>query len=197
MKTEITRMKQQMNFIIEIDKLKKIFRQSYLADGSRRENDPEHSWHLAMMAVILSEYANEPIDVLTVIKMVLIHDIVEIDAGDTYAYDAKAHQDKLRREREAAYRIFGILPQNQFKEYLNLWEEFEAKQTPEAKFAAAIDRVHPILLNYLSNGKAWIEHGVYKEQVINYNRHAEEGSKDIWKYIINVINEAYTEGYLK
>ncbi len=197
MPKDINRLKQQMDFIIEIDKLKAVFRQSYLADGTRKENDPEHSWHLAMMAIILSEYANVEVDVLTVVKMVLIHDIVEIDAGDTYAYDEKGHELKLLKEREAAKRIFGLLPKEQGQEYERLWETFEQKQTPEAKFAAAIDRVQPILLNYLSKGKAWLEHGIYKEQVIAYNKHAAEGSLSIWEYIKNIIDEAYAEGYLR
>lgn len=191
------RLKKQIEFIIEVDKLKNIMRQSYIADGSRNENDSEHSWHLALMAFILSEYANETIDVLKVIKMVLIHDLVEIDAGDTYAYDDKGNEDKYERECKAADRIFNILPKDQAIEIRNLWDEFEERNTSEAKYAAALDRVQPIILNYITNGKAWIDHGIYKEQVIKRNIHTGEGSEVIWDYIMSIIESAVKKGYLK
>lgn len=191
------RLKKQIEFIIEVDKLKNIMRQSYIADGSRNENDSEHSWHLALMAFILSEYANETIDVLKVIKMVLIHDLVEIDAGDTYAYDDKGNEDKYERECRAADRIFNILPKDQAMEIRNLWNEFEERKTSEAKYAAALDRVQPIILNYITNGKAWIDHGIYKEQVIKRNLHTSEGSEVIWDYITSIIESAVKKGYLK
>ena len=142
------RLQQQMEFIAEVDKLKKIGRQSYLTDSSRKENDAEHSWHLAMMAIFLSEYAKEEVDVLHVISMVLIHDLVEIDAGDTYAYDTEGNKSKRAREEKAAERIFNILPEDQAKKVRDLWEEFEANETPEANFANALDRVQPIMLNH-------------------------------------------------
>jgi putative hydrolase of HD superfamily len=191
------RFKEQIDFIIEVDKLKNIMRQSYITDGSRRENDSEHSWHLALMAFILSEHANEEINILKVIKMVIIHDLVEIDAGDTYAYDEKGNEGKYEREKIAATRIFNILPKDQANELINLWEEFEKKETIESKYAAALDRVQPIILNYISDGKAWIDHGIHKNQVIKRNMHTEEGSKMIWEYIQHIIDRAVDKKYLK
>lgn len=190
------RLKRQMEFIIEVDRLKSVFRQSYLVDGSRRENDTEHSWHLALMTFILAEHANEPIDVLKVMKMVVIHDIVEIDAGDTYAYDEKGNENKLEREILAANRIFGLLPKDLDDELQSLWFEFEARVTIEARFAAALDRIQPIMLNYLSDGKAWLEHGISKEQVLNRNEHTMEGSQKIWNYILEIIESAVGKGFL-
>ena len=163
------RLQQQMEFIHEVDKLKKIGRQSYLTDSSRKENDAEHSWHLALMAVFLSEYAKEEVDVLQVISMVLIHDLVEIDAGDTYAYDTEGNKTKRAREEAAAKRIFGLLPKEQEKKLWDLWEEFEANETPEANFANALDRIQPIMLNHKSGGKAWAEHGVELSQILSRN----------------------------
>lgn len=191
------RIKKQIEFITEVDKLKKVIRQSYISDGSRKENDTEHSWHLALMTMILAEHANEPVDVLKVMKMVIIHDIVEIDAGDTYAYDEKGNEDKYDREVKAAERIFGLLPEDQCESLKSLWEEFEARQTIEAKFAAAIDRVQPILLNYLSDGRAWKEHGISKKQVLKRNQHTMEGSSDIWSYFLELIDSATEKGYLR
>ncbi len=191
-----SRMKQQMDFIIEIDKLKSIFRQSLLIDGSRNENDTEHSWHIAMMAFILVEYANEPVDVQKVIKMLLIHDIVEIDAGDTYAYDEKGYEDKYEREIKAADRLFGLLPEDQTLEFRRLWDEFEEAKTIEARYANALDRVQPILLNYLSGGTAWMKHGIHKSQVLARNEFSKDGSEVIWEYILDIINDAVNKGYI-
>ena len=146
------RLKKQMEFLLEVDKLKFINRQTYLSDGKRKENDGEHSWHLALMAVLLSEYSNEEIDLVKVITMVLIHDIVEIDAGDTYAYDAVGNQSKREREVKAADRIFNILPEDQAEKLRRLWEEFEAYETPEAKFAHVCDNVQPLMLNDATDG---------------------------------------------
>jgi len=190
------RLKQQMDFIIEIDKLKSVFRQSHLIDGSRNENDTEHSWHIAMMAMILAEYANGPIDVLHVIKMLLIHDVVEIDAGDTYAYDTKGYEDKYEREIKAANRLFGLLPDDMHNELRGLWDEFEACETSEAKYANALDRVQPILLNYLSGGKAWMEHGIRRSQVLARNEFSKDGSEVIWAYVLDIINDAVEKGYI-
>ena len=191
------RINKQMAFITEVDKQKNIFRQSYLADGSRHENDAEHAWHLALMAIILGEHANEEIDILKALKMVLIHDLVEIDAGDTYAYDEKGNEDKYAREVAAAKRIFGLLPDDQGEQYYQLWEEFETRETKEAKFAAALDRVQPIMLNYLSEGKAWLNHGISRSQVELRNEHTKEGSTSIWNYISTILDSAVREGYLK
>lgn len=191
------RFRKQIEFIIEIDKLKSIIRQSYVTDCSRKENDSEHSWHLAMMAFILAEHANTEIDVLKVIKMVLIHDIVEIDAGDTYAYDTKGHEDKSEREIQAAERLFNILPNDQAAELRYLWDEFEERKTNEAKFAAALDRIQPILLNYLSNGRAWKDNNISTEQVIERNKHTKEGSNAIWEYVKEIVDLSFEKGYLK
>lgn len=178
------RLQQQMEFIAEVDKLKKIGRQSYLTDSSRKENDAEHSWHLAMMAVLLSEYAKKDVDVLHVISMVLIHDLVEIDAGDTYAYDTEGNKSKRAREEKAADRIFHILPEDQAKKIRDLWEEFEENETPEANFANALDRVQPIMLNHQSGGKAWEEHGVSLSQILSRNVNVGKGAPELWKYAL-------------
>ena len=159
-------MKKQMDFLLEVDKLKFITRQTYLSNGERKENDAEHSWHLALMAVLLREYANEPVDVAKVMTMVLIHDLVEIDAGDTYAYDAAGNQTKREREVKAAQRIFGLLPADKEEEFRALWEEFEAYETPEAKFAHVCDNMQPFMLNHATGGRSWQEHEVKKSQVL-------------------------------
>lgn len=138
-----SRLRRQLDFILEIDKAKAVLRRSRLLDGSRRENDAEHAWHLAVMALVLAEYANEPIDLSRVVKMLLVHDIVEIDAGDTFIYDDSDPAAKAERERQAAHRIFGLLPADQQQELLALWEEFEARRTADARFAAALDRLQP------------------------------------------------------
>ena len=160
------RLTQQLRFLLELDRLKSVFRQSRLIRTDRMENSAEHSWHLAMLAVVLAEYAAEDIDLVRVVKMALIHDIVEIDAGDTYIYDEQARQEQARIEQKAAERIFGLLPTQQATELRTLWEEFEAKQTPEARFAGALDRLQPLLLNYHTEGQMWRHHGISSEQVI-------------------------------
>lgn len=178
------RLQQQMNFIEEIDKIKKIGRQTYLSDGTRKENDAEHSWHLAMMILLLKEYANEPIDTMRTMEMVLIHDIIEIDAGDTYAYDEKENESKRERELKAAERIFRILPEDQAVYVRGLWDEFEEKKTKESKFANAVDKIQPAMLNSRSGGKSWIEHGVHFQQILKRNEGTEEGSKELWNYTL-------------
>ena len=177
------RLQKQMEFIQEVDKLKKIGRQSYLTDSSRKENDAEHSWHLALMSLFLSEYAPKEVDVLRVISMVLIHDLVEIDAGDTYAYDTEGNKTKRAREEQAADRIFNILPEDQAKKVRDLWEEFEANETPEANFANALDRTQPIMLNHASEGKAWAEHGVALSQIMERNVNIPKGAPKLWDYV--------------
>lgn len=183
------RLKKQMEFIVEVDKVKNIIRQTYLADGNRKENDAEHSWHLALMAVLLKEYSNEEVDLAKVVPMVLIHDLVEIDAGDTYAYDEAGAETKRERETKAADRIFGMLPQDQCKWFRELWEEFEAYETPEAKFAHVLDNCQPLLLNDASNGRSWAEHGVRKSQIYKRNEHTSEGSVEIWEYMKELIDK--------
>ena len=191
------RLRQQISFLKEIDDLKQILRQTVLIKDQRQENDAEHSWHLAMLVLVLSEYSNDPsIDLLRTIKMALIHDLVEIDAGDTFCYDDQARKGKVERERKAAHRIFGILPDEISEEYINLWEEFEAMKTPEAKFAAAVDRLQPLLLNLYSEGYAWKKHNVKKSQVIERNHHIAKGSKILWEFAQNLIDEGVNRGYL-
>ena len=186
----------QIAFIMELDKIKKIGRQTYLADGIRKENDAEHSWHLALMAFVLADYAKEEIDVLKTMKMVLLHDVVEIDAGDTYAYDTEGNKTKRAREIKAADRIFGLLPKEQAAEYRALWDEFEAMETAEAKFANTLDKVQPLLLNDASGGRPWMEHGVKKSQVMERNAHTKEGSDELWAYAKGLIEKKAAEGKL-
>ena len=193
----IERLEQQIQFIIEIDKLKQVVRQTYVTDGSRNENSVEHSWHLAVMAMILSEHANDSdIDLLKVIRMVLIHDIVEIDAGDTFLYDDKHTESKINRELAAADRLFNILPADQADMFRKLWDEFEARETKDAKFAYALDRLQPMLHNVITKGKAWQKHGVKKFQVIEKNSPMQEGAAALWEYISDLLDYAVEEGFL-
>ncbi|MCD7838915.1 MAG: HD domain-containing protein [Clostridiales bacterium] len=176
------RLQKQFDFILEADKEKFIGRQTYLSDGQRKENDAEHAWHLALMTILLSEYANEEIDVLKTVTMVLIHDVVEIDAGDTYAYDEAGKLTQRVREEAAAQRLFGLLPEDQGEKLRLLWEEFEAQVTPEAKFARTMDNLQPMMLNAASDGKAWVEHDVHLSQILKRNQRTAEGSETLWKY---------------
>lgn len=180
----MNRLEQQFQFILEIDKAKRIGRQTYCTDGVTKENDAEHGWHAALMAILLSEYANEPIDVLKTVTMLLIHDIVEIDAGDTYAYDEEGIATQAKREQQAAQRIYGLLPEEQGNHLLNLWREFEAGETAEAKFAKVMDRVQPIMLNAATDGKAWQEHQVQLRKILNRNEKTAEGSTVLWEYAL-------------
>lgn len=159
------RLARQLDFIIEMDRLKGVLRRSPLADGSRLENTAEHSWHVALAALILADQSDETVNIGHVVRMLLVHDIVEIDAGDTYAYDTSGNLDKAEREQHAAARLFGLLPDDQAGELRALWEEFEARITPEARFANALDRMLPLLHNYLNEGSAWRQHGVIVDQV--------------------------------
>jgi len=189
---------QELNFLTEIDKLKNVFRQSLLTDFSRRENSAEHSWHLAMAVVVLKTYANEPLlNMEKVITMALIHDIVEIDAGDTYAYDAKANEGKFDREMAAANRIYGLLPDIENNDLKELWLEFEARQTPEAIFVDAVDRFMPMMLNYLTQGRQWLAHGVTRQIVEERNHVISQGSEKLWQIAQNMLIDAENKGYLK
>lgn len=190
------RLDQQIGFILELDTLKSVLRRSYLLNNTRRENSAEHSWHLSVMALVLAEHANADIDQLRVLKMLLVHDIVEIDSGDTYIYDTAGNDTKAVREQEAAQRIFGLLPDDQKLELTRLWQEFEARETPEAKFAAALDRLMPLLHNYHTEGRSWREHGITKQQVLNLNRHIADGSQSLWEYAESLIDDAAAKGYL-
>ena len=190
------RLQKQIGFILEIDKLKNVFRQTHLPGNLRRENDAEHSWHFAMMAVLLAEHAEKGVDPSRVVRIALIHDLVEIDAGDTFAYDMKGNEDKAERERVAADRIFNLLLADQASELRALWDEFEAKETPDAKYAAALDRLQPILLNYHTAGAAWQKHGITADQVVARNQHMADGAPALWAYAERLIGDAVRKGYL-
>lgn len=208
---DIQRLEAQIAFLMEADKLKNIYRQTYtrmddlppMPENSnittpypRRENDAEHSYSLALFTAILAEYSNEPIDVLKTMKMVLVHDIVEIDAGDTYCYDAGGNTTKAEREIKAADRLFAILPEEQQAEYRGLWEEFEEQKTAEARFAAVMDRIQPLLLNLSREGLSWKEHGIHLHQVQKRNERVGEGSKELHKYILDLLSDANRRGIL-
>lgn len=187
----------QIAFIKEIDKLKYIQRKTKLFNSDRNENDAEHSWHLALMAIVLAEHANEPVDILKVVKMVLIHDIVEIDAGDTFIYDTQKSHENTHEERLAAERIFGLLPEAQAQELVAIWEEFEAGETKEARFARAMDRLEPLLQNSSNNGGTWNEAGVNYEKVYAKKSVINKGSAVIWEYAEGLISEGVEKGILK
>lgn len=190
------RLENQLRFMIEVDKLKTILRRNHTTDN-RRENTAEHSWHITLFALILAEYANESIDICKVMKMLLIHDIVEIDAGDTFVYDTIGARDKVQREQAAANRIFGLLPEDQRSHLQELWQEFEQRETAESRFAAALDRLNPMLLNVLSDGKTWKEHSISVSQVYNHNKHIEEGSIELWDFAQQLISFAAEQKFLQ
>lgn len=188
---------QQIAFIKEIDKLKYILRRTKLFNSDRHENDVEHSWHLAMMTLILAEHSDQPVDILKVLKMVLIHDIVEIDAGDTFIYDTIKKHTNTDEELLAAKRIFGLLPEKQAKEFIAIWEEFEEGITNEARFAKTMDRLEPLLQNASNNGGTWTEFNVPYEKVYAKKKAIKEGSAAIWEYAEKLINENVEKGILK
>lgn len=179
------RIDKQFEFFREIDKEKFIERQTYLTGAKRKENDAEHAWHMTIMTFLLSEYANEEIDVLKTIKMLLIHDIVEIDAGDTFAYDKEGQKTQRDREEKAAKRIFGLLPSDQGEKLMDLWEEFEEGETKEARFAHTMDNIQPMMLNAANDGKSWQEWGVKLDQILNRNKNTSKGSEVLWDYAYN------------
>lgn len=190
-----SRLEKQMNFLLEIDALKSVIRQNYLSDGSRRENDVEHSWHLAMLVMVLAEYF-EGMDLLKTVKMVLIHDIVEIFAGDTFAYDEKGYEDKDEREQMAAKKIFSLLPGDQQREYTELWQEFEALESKEAICAGITDRIQPLMLNNASEGKMWRSRGITAEMALKRNRLVlDKAPQCIKEYVENLIGTATEKGY--
>ncbi len=190
------RLERQLAFIVEIDKAKTILRNSLVIEAGRRENDAEHAWHLAVMARVLAEYARDEIDVDRVIEMLLVHDLVEIDAGDTFIYDTAARERQAEKERAAADRIFGLLPADQAAAVRDRWEEFEARRTPEARFAFALDRLQPLLLNFHTQGHAWRKHGVRRAQVTAVNATIADGAPELWEYARGLIDEAVQRGYL-
>ncbi len=191
------RFKRQIEFLLEIDRLKHTFRQTILLDRSRHENSVEHSWHIALSAMIFSEYADiNGVDLGRVIRMLLLHDLVEIDAGDTYCYDEQAGLDQHARELRAAERIFGLLPSDQVRDFRNLWDEFEEAESPEARFAHAMDRFQAFLHNYFTQGQVWRQHGIRRHQVVRRMQPVERGAPLLWHYVRTLIEDAVQKGYL-
>ncbi len=191
------RLTEQIKFILEIDKEKNIKRQTYLTGYTRQENDAEHAWHMAIMVYLLKEYSNEKIDVAKTMIMCLIHDIVEIDAGDTYAYDEEGKKTQREREEKAADRIFAILPEDQARELRGIFEEFEADDTPEAHFAHSMDNFQPLLLNDFNDGKSWVEHGVSRSQVDGRQKKTEMGSKLIYEKTKEILDRHEEAGHIQ
>lgn len=192
------RLEKQLKLLIELDQLKNVLRRTRVKSAEGRlENSGEHSWHVALMAVLMEEHANAPVDICRVMKMLLIHDVVEIDAGDTFVYDTAASKEQAEKEIKAAERLFGMLPREQGKELLALWHEFEAAQTDDAKYAKALDRLIPMLLNYHNDGKSWQEHGVTREQALTINKRIELGSVTLWDKAKEIIEDATDKGWLK
>ncbi|APX05846.1 phosphohydrolase [Vibrio campbellii] len=192
------RLEKQLALLIELDQLKSVFRRTRVKSADRRlENSGEHSWHVALMAVLMQEHANAPIDIARVMKMLLIHDVVEIDAGDTFVYDVAASKEQEEKELKAAERLFGMLPSDQGDELFALWKEFEAAQSDDAKYAKALDRLIPMLLNYHNDGQSWKEHGVTREQALTINKRIEFGSVTLWDKAKELIEEATEKGWLK
>ncbi|MCG9540843.1 MULTISPECIES: HD domain-containing protein [Vibrio harveyi group] len=192
------RLEKQLALVIELDKLKSILRRTRVKSAEGRlENSGEHSWHVALMAILMEEHANAPVDICRVMKMLLIHDVVEIDAGDTFVYDTAASQEQVEKEIRAAERLFGMLPTDQGQELLALWQEFEAAQSDDAKYAKALDRLIPMLLNYHNNGQSWKENSVTREQALTINKRIEFGSVTLWDKAKELIEEATEKGWLK
>lgn len=191
------RLAKQIDFILEVDKEKNIQRQTHLSNHGRRENDAEHAWHMALNAYLLKEYANEDIDIAKVMIMCLIHDVVEIDAGDTYAYDAEGLKTQKEREDKAKERIFGLLPEDQKEMMISLFDEFEAFETPESCFAHAMDNFQPFLLNDSNDGGDWMEHGVSISQVLGRQTQSAKGSRELSDYVLEKLEEHVAKGHIK
>lgn len=192
----LNRLTQQIQFVIEIDQLKTVLRQTLLTDASRQENTAEHSWHIAMMAIILAEYAPAPVDLLHVIKLLLVHDLIEIDAGDTFCYDVQGNQSKRERELQAADRVFNLLPPDQAIEVRSLWDEFEAQVTPAAQFAACLDRLQPLLNNWQTQGYSWRKHGISQDLVLQRMSPLQTRAPVLWKFVEQLVQECVAAGYL-
>ena len=191
------RFKKQIEFMLEVDKLKHTMRETILTDRSRRENSAEHSWHIALSVLVLSDYAKaKDLDFFRVVKMLLIHDLIEIDAGDTYCYDERGRKDQAQREQKAADRIFNILPSDQAMSFRELWDEFEDGKTPESRFANALDRFQPFLFNYFTQGQTWRKNNVNSSQVADRMKPVETGSLLLWNFITELIDDAVNKGYL-
>jgi len=196
-RTNTARLAQQIQFVIELDKLKTVLRQTLLTDASRRENSAEHSWHIALMAIVLAEYSPVPVDVLRVIKMLLVHDLVEIDAGDTFCYDMQHNASKGDRETEAADRLFGLLPPDQAADLRSLWEEFEAQQTPDALFACSLDRLQPLLNNQQTQGGTWKANGITRDRVLQRMAPIAAGAPELWVFVQQLLDDCVTAGFLQ
>ncbi|MEE2776442.1 MAG: HD domain-containing protein [Acidobacteriota bacterium] len=196
MRPSSDRLAAQLDFVLEIDKLKHVLRRTELLDQSRRENSAEHSWHLAAMAMLLQEYAPGPVDLERVLRMIVVHDIVEIDAGDTYCYDEAGNEDKLQREQQAAERLFNLLPEDLAGELRTLWEEFDSRSSNDARYAAAMDRLQPLLHNYFNDGGTWLENDISREQVIDRCQSIGEGAPLLWEYALTLIDDATERGLL-
>ncbi|EGR0749922.1 HD domain-containing protein [Vibrio vulnificus] len=192
------RLNKQLALLMELDKLKSVLRRTRVKSADKRlENSAEHSWHVALMALLMEEHANEPVNICRVVKMLLLHDVVEIDAGDTFVYDAVASKQQAEKELAAAQRLFGMLPADQGEDLLQLWLEFEAAQTADAKFGKALDRIIPMLLNYHNQGQSWQEHGVTRQQALTVNQKIDLGSHVLWDKAQEIIEQATQNGWLK
>lgn len=191
------RLARQIQFIVELDQLKNVLRRTQLIDGSRHENSAEHSWHLAVMALLLQEYAGSTVDVGRVMRMLLVHDIVEIDAGDTFAFDAAGYMSKAERELAAAERIFGLLPEDQGRELRALWEEFESMTTAEARYANALDRLEPLLQNLHNSGGTWRQYHIDRAAVLRRLAPIQQGMPELWPFVVNAVDAAVQAGYIR
>lgn len=192
------RLRKQIEFIVEVDKLKQIYRQTLLMDGTREENDAEHSWHLALMAMVLHEHSStKDLDITRVLKMLLVHDLVEIYAGDTFCYDEKGNLDKADRELIAAERLYSILPSDQSQEFRALWDEFEERKTPEALFASSLDRLQPLLCNYHTGGHTWVKYGIKSDKVLERNLLVKEGAPQLWELVEEIVEDSIRMGFLE
>ncbi|MDC5707210.1 HD domain-containing protein [Vibrio europaeus] len=192
------RLEKQLALLMELDQLKSVLRRTRVKSAEGRlENSAEHSWHVALMAILMEEHANEPVNIARVVKMLLLHDVVEIDAGDTFVYDVAATAEQEKKELDAAHRLFGMLPEEQGQSLLQLWLEFESAQTADAKFAKALDRIIPMLLNYHNQGQSWQEHGVTRHQALTINQKIEFGSQALWDKAKQIIDDATNKGWLK
>jgi putative hydrolase of HD superfamily len=189
-------LERRIRFALEADRLKSVIRRTRLVDGSRQENSAEHSWHLALLAVLLADTAAPEVDAARVVRMLLVHDVVEVEAGDTFAYDADANLGREERERMAAERTFGLLPAGQGAELRALWEEFEAGESPDARFAVALDRFQPLLLNFYGGGGSWLEHGIARAQVLRRMAPIEHGAPALWPFVLRTIVWACREGWI-
>lgn len=190
------RLLKDINFIVELDKMKSIYRRTEVINERKNEDDAEHSWHIAIMAMVLHEYSDEEIDLLKTIKMLLVHDLVEIYAGDTFCYDKVSNGDKKDREERAAEKIFGLLAEDKGKEFKALWEEFEAMETPEARFSASMDRLQPMLNNYNNGGGTWKEYSVSKKDIYKRIEPVKYSSKELWEFVLYMLEDAYNKGYI-